>query len=484
MSSTEATNRLLGEPAASNVVNFTQPDMGDPMQWPRSKKIAIVVNISLLAAFGSMSCSLIAPAVPLIMKEFSSSADSSSSNSSVAVLVVTIFLLGQAVGLLFISSLSELYGRAPVFQATNVLFVIFAAASAASGSLGQLIAFRFLLGLAGACPPSIGGGVIGDMFPPAERGRATSAYAFGLILGPLVGPIIGGYIAEGAGWRWTCWLVVILSSIMSILSFATLRETYRPLLLDRRVRSLVKETGREDWKAALPYTKTGKGALMRSLVKPLRLLVTTPTILIPALSVSVIYGFFYLVISTMATIFQEVYRFSVGASGLAYLGFGIGLVFGNIVFGVLSDRAFKALVKSTGGTPKPEMRLAPICLGSPLAFVALLLYGWGVDKDVHWMLPVVGTAVYGVALVTFMLPVTTYLIEVYKQNAAGPVGANAMLRQFVGALLPLCANNLYARLGQGWGNTLLAFIALIFAPIPYLFYKHGEKLRERFSLNK
>lgn len=83
-------------------------------------------------------------------------------------------------------------------------------------------------------------------------------------------------------------------------------------------------------------------------------------------------------------------------------------------------------------------------------------------------------------MVAFMMPVTTYLIDVFHAKAAGPVGAAAVLRCLAGGLLPLCADNLYTTLGYGWGNTLLAFIALVFTPFPYLFYKHGEKLRERF----
>ena len=98
------------------------------------------------------------------------------------------------------------------------------------------------------------------------------------------------------------------------------------------------------------------------------------------------------------------------------------------------------------------------------------------------MLPITGAAIYGASMIAFIMPVTTYLIEVFRQFAASAVGANAFLRSLVGGLLPLCASRLYARLGLGWGNTLLAFIILVFTPLPILFYKNGEKLRSKFPI--
>jgi MFS family permease len=189
---------------AASTIDFDEGDAADPLQWPRWKKVSILLNVSLLAAVGQMASSMIAPAVPQIITEFRST------NGELAVFVVSVFLLGQAFGLLTISGLSEVYGRVPVFTACNVLFVAFAVATAVASSMDQLIGFRFLLGIASSAPPGIGGGVIGDMFPPEERGRATALYAFGMMIGPLIGPIAGGYLSGSQGWRWVCWLITIL----------------------------------------------------------------------------------------------------------------------------------------------------------------------------------------------------------------------------------------------------------------------------------
>jgi MFS family permease len=66
----------------------------------------------------------------------------------------------------------------------------------------MLIAFRFLAGLGGSAPQSIGGGVIGDLFDAEHRGQAISIYSLAPLLGPVIGPVAGAWIAEKSTWRW------------------------------------------------------------------------------------------------------------------------------------------------------------------------------------------------------------------------------------------------------------------------------------------
>jgi MFS family permease len=118
---------------------------------------------------------------------------------TLGVMVVSISLLGIAVGLLFLSGISKIIGRAIIIKISGVFFVVFAVATAKSPSLASLIGFGFLQGMAASTPAGIGGGVIGDLFIPQERGRATSLYAFGNLMGLVLGPVIGGYLTGGKG---------------------------------------------------------------------------------------------------------------------------------------------------------------------------------------------------------------------------------------------------------------------------------------------
>lgn len=268
-----------------------------------------------------------------------------------------------------------------------------------------------------------------------------------------------------------------------VATFGVLKESYRPLVLERKVERLRKETGDRDLVAAVPHRRFGGfSALRASIVRPVRLLLFSPTVALPALGLAVVFGMMFLMLSTMSTVYQQVYGWSTGASGLPYLGLGGGLLSGLVVYSLTADRAYIRLSKTT--TLSPEIRLSPITIGSPLCAIGLIIYGWAFEKQLHWVLPIIGCIIFSWGMVAFMLPVTTYLIDVFHAKAAGPVGAAAVLRCLAGGLLPLCADNLYTSLGYGWGNTLLAFVALAFTPFPYLFYKNGERLRERFPLTE
>jgi MFS family permease len=114
------------------------------------------------------------------MKEFHST------NSLLATFVVSIYLLGYAIGPLIMAPLSEIYGRLPVYHVSNVLFVVFTVACAVSSNLGMLIAFRFLDGCVGSTPLVLGGGTISDLVRQEKRGGMMSIWAMGALVGPVI----------------------------------------------------------------------------------------------------------------------------------------------------------------------------------------------------------------------------------------------------------------------------------------------------------
>jgi MFS family permease len=95
------------------------------------------------------------------------------------------------------------------------------------------------------------------------------------------------------------------------------------------------------------------------------------------------YAYLYFCFTTFPIVFQQVYHFSEGTSGLAYLGLGIGSFVGLGITGKLSD---KIVVKMTRnhGVRKPEYRLPLMIPGHLLIPIGLFWYGWSADKHVHW----------------------------------------------------------------------------------------------------
>lgn len=150
--------------------------------------------------------------------------------SIIASLTVSIYLLGFVIGPLFVSPLSEVYGRLPVYHIGNVIYLAFTIGCALSKNTAQFLVFRFISGCAASIPNTIGGGTVADIYPASERGKALALFALGPLLGPVsiffllkcnrlysnigqvIGPVIGGFVTQYLGWRWTFWLILILVS--------------------------------------------------------------------------------------------------------------------------------------------------------------------------------------------------------------------------------------------------------------------------------
>ena len=75
-----------------------------------------------------------------------------------------------------------------------------------------------------------------------------------------------------------------------------------------------------------------------------------------------------------------------------------------------------------------------------------------------------------------------YLVDAFTIYAASALAANTVVRSIAGAVLPLAGLRMYDALGMGWGNSLLGFIALAIAPLPFLILKWGEHLRTKYEV--
>jgi MFS family permease len=92
----------------------------------------------------------------------------------------------------------------------SIGFVIFTIACALSTSINMLIGMRFMQGTFAAAQLTNGGAIIADMVRQEERGFAMAMYTLGLLLGPSVGPVAGGFLAAAKGWRWVFWVIAIV----------------------------------------------------------------------------------------------------------------------------------------------------------------------------------------------------------------------------------------------------------------------------------
>ncbi|GAP89764.1 putative fluconazole resistance protein 1 [Rosellinia necatrix] len=461
------------------LVDWSGPgDPENPLNWPRKKSFGHVIIVALLSMIVNIAATIVAPGVSGLIEEFQIE------NETVATLTVTIYLLGFALGPLFISAFSEMYGRLVVYHASNVVFVVFIIACAVSRNTAQYLVFRFISGFAGAAPLTIGGGTIADVIPLQERGLATSLFGLGPLLGPVIGPVVGGFLSAALGWRWTFWLVAILGGAAAVGTLIFMRETHPNTLLGRKAKRLRRDTGNPAFRSKLDKGLKGQQILIASLVRPTQLLIFSPVVLFISIYVALVFGLLYLLFAAFSSLFEDVYGFGTGVSGLSYLGIGVGELVGLVVFGALSDKILKKRMAADGtSTPKPEYRLILMIWFSPIIAGGLFIFGWTAQNHIHWIVPIIGTFFVGYGAFFVILPSQLYLVDLFgSEAAASALGANTLLRSLSGAFLPVAGPALYATLNYGWGNTLLGFLALAFAPAPVFFYKYGEWLRSKTAV--
>jgi hypothetical protein len=130
----------------------------------------------------------------------------------------------------------------------------------------------------------------------------------------------------------------------------------------------------------------------------------------------------------------------------------------------------------------PECRVPLMIPGACLIPAGLLLYGWTAFYRVHWVVPIMSTTIIGIGNVLVFMCVQTYLVDAFTIYAASALATNTIIRSVAGAVLPLAGQKLYMTLGLGWGNSLLALIAFILVPIPWILLVWGERLRKRFTI--
>ncbi|CAP81116.1 hypothetical protein NUH16_008968 [Penicillium rubens] len=474
-SRTTKSNRSRHDP---KLVKWEGPeDPENPKNWSNKKKWAATITVSLFTFISPVSSSMVAPALPSL------AADLKVTDEVVSQLMLSIFVLAYAVGPLFLGPLSEIYGRTIVLQLANLFFLVFNIGCAVSQTKVQMIVCRFFAGLGGSAPLAIGGGVLSDCFRAEERGKGVAIYSLAPLLGPALGPIAGGFIAENTTWRWVFYSTSITDGLIQVMGLFFLRESYGPkILLDRAVR-LRKETGDDSYQTeAERQNKTLPEVLRSSLVRPFRLLLTQPIVQVLALFMAYIYGIMYLVLSTFPTLWTSpsYYNESTGIGGLNYISLGLGFWLGSQICAPLNDRIYRRLKARNADVGKPEFRVPLLFVGAFFIPAGFFIYGWTAQYRCHWIAPNIGAVLFGTGNIIAFQCIQTYMVDTYTRFAASALAAGAFLRSIAGFGFPLFAPYMYSSLEYGWGNSLLAFVAIVIGvPAPVFLWKFGETLRKK-----
>ncbi|KAJ7578147.1 MFS polyamine transporter [Mycena floridula] len=467
--------------AATTVVEPTnrvtwngKDDPENPQNWSLQQKWLVTILVSLMTMNVTFASSAPTSATRKIVQAFDISEEVSN-------LITSLFLLGYLVGPLLWGPGSELVGRRPVFVGTLFVYSLFHLGQALAQNIQTLLVTRFFAGFFAVAPLTICGGTIADIWSAEGRGTATSVFGASVFLGPCLGPLVGGFVADSyLDWQWIFWVMMIFASFSTVVAAILLRETYGPVILLHKARRLRKadpiahqdlraEHEDQDWSA--------NGIIHRTIYRPFKMLVMEPILVLVTIYMSVIYGVLYGLFEALPIVFIETRGFSISQNGLIFVGVGIGIILGTGV-SIQLGSDYPTLIKEWKGFPPPEKRLNGAMIGGPCLVIGAFWLGWtGQYQSIPWYVPALATPLIGGSICMIFMSFLAYLIDVYLMYSASAFAANTVIRSAVGAAFPLFTVQMYHKLGINWASTLIGLVALVLALIPFLFYKYGDRIR-------
>lgn len=437
--------------------------------------------IVIILAFGSYcvtnTSSLYTTTYEGMNREFSSS-------RIVATLGLSTFVFGLALGPMVLGPLSEFYGRRPIYIFAYLGFTIWLIPCAVSQNIQTTLIARFFDGLCGSAFLSVAGGTVGDMFTKETLQGPMLVYSASPFLGPATAPIMGGFINFYTTWRWSWYFLLIFSSVILVTITSLVPETYMPVLLRKKARQKRKETGDERWKAPIEVMdKSILWTVVHSLYRPFLLLFFDPMCFNLCLFSSILLGILYLFFGAFPLVFRTVYGFNLWQIGLTFIGLMVGMLLAIASDPIWHKNYVRLLDKRERETgerkSEPEYRLPPAIFGSWPCVIGLFIFGWTIYPSVHWIVPIIGTSFFGFGIILVFSGIFTFLVEAYPVYAASALSANSFARSMFAASFPLFGVQMYNTLGFHWATTLLAFLTLVMAPFPYVFFVYGKRLRRK-----
>ncbi|GAA5901413.1 MFS transporter [Sporobolomyces salmoneus] len=459
-----------------NKVEWLENDPENPQNWTTYKKwrtMAVCCFLTLGVTFASSAPS---SSTQLVASEFGV-------GSVVGALPITTFLLGYCLGPLIFAPASELFGRRIIFLISMAVFGIFQIQCGLAQNIETIVIGRFLAGSFASSPLTNCGGVVADIFGPVQRGLAMSVFSASVFLGPVLGPILGGFtiMNSGLGWRYVYLWIGIWAAISVVMIYFFLPETYHPQLLKNRAVKLRKEDPEKNKDKYADIEKADfslKSIIVRTGARPAQMLATEPILLLVTIYLSVVYGLLYGLFSLFPVIWEQKRGFNPGESGLIFIGVGLGTTIGAAA-NVLMQRHYRELVPKWHGHPPPEERLYGAILAGPLLVGSMFWLAWtGNYPGVPWYVPALATIMLGASFSLVFISFLSYLVEVYLMFSASALAANTVIRSAVAASFPLWISQAIRAMGINWIGSLFGFIGLIIAPSPILFYFYGSRFRQ------
>ncbi|KAK7970627.1 hypothetical protein PG996_000944 [Apiospora saccharicola] len=450
-----------------------ETDPNDPLRWPTWKKHVAFGSVCAFAFLTNYGIGGLAPAFYILSKEFDKTVPETSDLLLWPILVLGTFNF-------FWVPIANYIGKRPVFVFASLLLTLCSIWGATANGFRSLLWSNIIGAFAGSSTEALGASMVNDLYFLHERGSKMGIYTNAISGGNTIGPLFCSFVLQGLSWRWHKWITTILTAMtfIAVLFFVPETRYYRANEQPSRVEEgLVPQDltplslPRPDslftcWEPAGPsptpektratargHQSTSSGSrspdryavaelprktyiqeislwtgvtpnmtLFKSFVRPL------PLIVYPC----VIYAFLGYAVSLVLTVAVNIlnpfvlqappYNWSPLISGLINIAGFLGNVCGAYAGGWLVDVWCDWRSRKNQGIFQPESRLALLVLPTLITGAGCLVFGYGVERALHWT-----SLFFGYGMISFALTAVPTITMAYVSDCVLPVNSDALM---------------------------------------------------------
>jgi MFS transporter, DHA1 family, multidrug resistance protein len=294
------------------------------------------------------------------------------------------------------------------------------------------------------------------------------------------GPLILGFIVPTTSWRFTQY-VSLMFMFAAFLFGVGMPETYPREILRRRAR-------RAGLSPNLPKAESGVTLIEMAhvtIIQPLIMLVSEPIVIMSSLLLGANFGFLFQWFITVPVALPSTYGFTVQRVGLAFTSALVGTVLA-LIMTVAMEKGFPARGANpkTSKMPNIEHRLYPAMAGAPLMCASLFIVGNTAMPDIHYVAPIIGTAIYVWGSLSVIIGMVAYLFDAYPpKGTLSALTAAACFRIALAGIIPLIVIPSFMQATPKWTLGAFGFVILALTPVPYIMFFFGRRMREKSRYN-
>ncbi|KAH0832264.1 vacuolar DHA amino acid exporter [Lanmaoa asiatica] len=499
----------------------------DPRIWSNTRKNAILLIISGASMIAGLCANIQNPANSQIEQELHATASEIS-------LSLSLFILVQGNCPVVWSAVSEIKGRKLVYLLSITLFTLGSVIVAISKTIGLVIGMRVVQGAGSSAVIAIGAATLADIYEPHQRGTMMGVYYSAPLLGPSIGPILGGGLTQALSWRAVFWFLVIWGGVIFSAFLFLFKDTFRKgrsltyqNVLKRRIqeRKLAQEKDTARGEQSVSEKKisedgtsgaqTPKGDVEAQpvvvpalAIKEVKLSITDVNPFPPYLRIlsrknnlailissggcynvmidnsdlivlaGLLFAFAFSVTYTCARTLSLYYEYNAMTTGLVLLAFGIGRILGSILGGRWSDRTLAQLKAANGGVSYPEMRLESTKLAMWWFPLAVVGYAWVCQQHVHISAICIMLFLSGFLSIWIYASTLAYIVDANVGRSSSAVAANSSFRGISAFVAAEIAVPLQDAIGDGGLYTLWAGLMLLAELMILVVLYKGKQWRE------